>query len=190
MKQVFFIIGGPGSGKGTQCKLLEKKINFTHINVGEILRNERNKKNINSIIINRYIDNGLILPSHITVKLIIEEINKSHFDIILLDGFPRNIDNLKYWNNLKLNLNTNCILFSCDENILIKRLIKRSKNSNRKDDNLEIILKRIKIYNDNQEKLLKYLNETINYNTIDTSRNIYTINEELYQSVTKYISPN
>ena len=36
--QVIFVLGGPGSGKGTQCRLLKEKYNFGHMSVGAILR--------------------------------------------------------------------------------------------------------------------------------------------------------
>ncbi|ETW51859.1 hypothetical protein PFUGPA_00097 [Plasmodium falciparum Palo Alto/Uganda] len=31
---VIFMLGGPGSGKGTQCKLIQEKFDFTHISAG------------------------------------------------------------------------------------------------------------------------------------------------------------
>ncbi len=40
---VIFILGGPGSGKGTQCQLLNEKHNFHHLSAGDLLRAERKK---------------------------------------------------------------------------------------------------------------------------------------------------
>ena len=37
---VFFILGGPGAGKGTQCALLSKDYGFIHLSAGELLRDE------------------------------------------------------------------------------------------------------------------------------------------------------
>lgn len=37
----FFVLGGPGSGKGTLCSdLLKAKTNFVHLSAGELLRKE------------------------------------------------------------------------------------------------------------------------------------------------------
>jgi len=37
---IIWIIGGPGSGKGTQCDNIVAKYDFTHLSSGELLRNE------------------------------------------------------------------------------------------------------------------------------------------------------
>jgi adenylate kinase family enzyme len=37
-KRVVFILGGPGSGKGTQCDLIVKKFNYVHLSAGDLLR--------------------------------------------------------------------------------------------------------------------------------------------------------
>lgn len=37
---IIFILGPPGSGKGTQCSLLTQKLNILHLSAGELLRNE------------------------------------------------------------------------------------------------------------------------------------------------------
>jgi adenylate kinase family enzyme len=39
-KKLIFVLGGPGSGKGTQCQRLKQDFNFCHISVGELMRNE------------------------------------------------------------------------------------------------------------------------------------------------------
>ncbi len=36
--KVIFILGGPGSGKGTQCELIVKKYNYIHLSAGDLLR--------------------------------------------------------------------------------------------------------------------------------------------------------
>ena len=40
-KKVIFILGGPGSGKGTQCELIVKKYHYVHLSAGDLLREER-----------------------------------------------------------------------------------------------------------------------------------------------------
>lgn len=38
--KILFVLGGPGSGKGTQCDNLVNKFGFKHLSAGELLRNE------------------------------------------------------------------------------------------------------------------------------------------------------
>ncbi|CRG93367.1 UMP-CMP kinase, putative [Plasmodium gallinaceum] len=72
---VIFMLGGPGSGKGTQCKLIQEKFDFIHISAGDCLReylikcekNEVNKKH--QSIVEDCINNGKIVPVNITLEL-------------------------------------------------------------------------------------------------------------------------
>ena len=36
--KVIFVLGGPGSGKGTHCTVLKERYHFLHLSVGDILR--------------------------------------------------------------------------------------------------------------------------------------------------------
>lgn len=63
-KKVVFILGGPGSGKGTQCDLIVKKYNYVHLSAGDLLREER--RTVGSQygeVIQKRIDEGKIVPS-------------------------------------------------------------------------------------------------------------------------------
>ena len=68
--------------------------------------------------------------------------------IFLIDGYPRNQDNIDGWNevfgdNYKL---VSSIILGCDEAALEKRLLERAKSSGRSDDKSEVIKKRFKVY--------------------------------------------
>ena len=51
----------------------------------------------NGALINKYIENGEIVPVEITVKLLLQAMKKSPSNNFLIDGFPRNADNLQGW---------------------------------------------------------------------------------------------
>lgn len=78
---LLFILGPPGSGKGTQCTLLADYYNIKHISAGDLLRKEMSKE-ISEFknIINHHIYNGSIVPVEITCSLIEQEI-KNHYEI-------------------------------------------------------------------------------------------------------------
>ena len=69
-------------------------------------------------------------------------------NIFLIDGYPRNQDNIDGWNevfgdNYKL---ITSIILGCDEEQLEKRLLGRAKTSGRSDDKVDVIKKRFKVY--------------------------------------------
>lgn len=68
---VFFVLGGPGSGKGTQSKLIQEYFGFHHMSAGDLLRAERqNKDSEHGKLIEEYMVQGTIVPCEITVKLL------------------------------------------------------------------------------------------------------------------------
>lgn len=68
---VIFMLGGPGSGKGTQCELFRDHFKFHHLSAGDLLRAERKKEGSeNGALIQKYIDEGKIVPSQITIALL------------------------------------------------------------------------------------------------------------------------
>ena len=44
--EVIFVLGGPGSGKGTQCEMMIKEFGFGHLSTGDLLRAEQNKNGL------------------------------------------------------------------------------------------------------------------------------------------------
>ena len=56
-------LGGPGSGKGTQCEKLVDKYGFTHLSTGELLRNELSSESERSKLIRDIMERGDLVPS-------------------------------------------------------------------------------------------------------------------------------
>jgi UMP-CMP kinase len=143
---VVFVLGNPGSGKGTQCEKIAQTFGFVHLSAGDLLRAERNSDSKDGELIENYIKNGKIVPVEITINLIkkaMETSGKRHF---LIDGFPRNEDNYDGWlrhmdgvADVKF-----VLLLECPEEVCLKRAMKRGQG--RSDDNLESFKKRISSY--------------------------------------------
>lgn len=180
---IYFVLGGPGSGKGTQCKLLENHLDCKHISAGDLLRKEKLKDTPKSIIINDLINNGQIVPSYITIELILSEIKDSTNEIILLDGFPRNFENLDTWMKLNNEIKYKCLYFDCEDEVLIKRLIERGKTSARSDDNIDIITKRLETYHNSTKPVIDYFTEKKLIHKINTNRDINIILNDLLKII-------
>jgi UMP-CMP kinase len=94
---VVFVLGGPGSGKGTQCTRIVSEFGFVHLSAGDLLREEVVSGSKNGGMIATMIKNGEIVPSVVTVNLLKNAIEKSGKDRFLVDGFPRNEENNASW---------------------------------------------------------------------------------------------
>ena len=147
--KVIFIVGPPGVGKNTQCDKLVEKYKFIHFGAGDLLREEAKKDTQEGKLVNSLISDGKIVPVKITCSLIKKAMDENGKDkIFLIDGYPRNQDNIDGWNevfgdNYKL---ITSIILGCNEEQLEKRLLERAKSSGRNDDKIEVIKKRFKVY--------------------------------------------
>jgi len=79
---------------------LKEDFGFTHLSAGDLLREEQKLGGSNAQLIDMYIKDGKLVPSELIVKLIRKEFLKNDMKgKYLLDGFPRNEENLKGWND-------------------------------------------------------------------------------------------
>ena len=88
---VVFVLGPPGSGKGTQCSKIQSNLGFIHLSAGDLLRAERQRKGSEfGELIETHIKNGSIVPVEITCKLI-ENVSSAHknMDECYFDIFRR-----------------------------------------------------------------------------------------------------
>ena len=157
-------MGPPGVGKGTQANIIKDTYNIPHLSTGEILRNEIEVKSDIGLIAKNYIDDGLLVPDNILLKIIENNISGANSNNgYILDGFPRNLQQVENLNDLinKLDHTIDIVIsLTADEDELITRLIKRSEESGRSDDTADIISKRQKVYWKQTAPIIAYYKKT------------------------------
>ncbi|CAD8125554.1 unnamed protein product [Paramecium sonneborni] len=179
---VYFILGGPGSGKGTQCELLSKNLNFIHLSAGQLLRNAISNSSQHKTTIENCINNGRIVPSEVTISLLdkaIFENDKS--DTFLIDGFPRNYENMINWIELmdhKINFQS-VIHIICSKQTMIERIQERSKTSGRSDDNLQTLQKRFITFQNDTQKIIDHYRDLNQLIEINGDNSIEIVQEEI-----------
>ena len=123
------MLGGPGSGKGTVCSRLVNEHGFAHLSAGDLLREERDSGSENADLINKICLAGKLVPVEITVNLIKKAMKKQGWNSkkFLIDGFPRNQDNVDGWNRvLASEADVKFVLFlECSQDKMIERIQKR-----------------------------------------------------------------
>ncbi len=150
IKSLILIIGAPGSGKTTDADIIAKKNSdrMAHFSTGELLRQEVNSGSKLGEIINEKISAGNLVPVNIAVETILKAIDSSNKDIIIIDGFPRSVEQMMELEkellsnkNIKLTM-----VFEVQVSIETakKRVLGRSRGD---DDKEEIFINRMKIYN-------------------------------------------
>jgi len=149
---VVYILGGPGSGKGTQSTHLVQDYGFKHLSAGDLLREEQDREGSEyGQMIKDYIKDGEIVPMDVTVKLIKNAMQRqldsgeAKDKRFLIDGFPRKMDQAEFFEQTVCP--SSCTVFlDCPEDVMNERLLNRGKTSGRADDNAESIKKRFKTF--------------------------------------------
>lgn len=171
---VVFVLGGPGAGKGTQCDKIVEQFNFVHLSAGDLLRQERSRPGSEfGELIEDHIKQGKIVPVEITCKLLEKEMHSKGGNKFLIDGFPRNQDNLLGWEKTmsdKVRLRF-VLFFDCSDEVCRGRCLGRGiAGSGRSDDNEESLRKRIVTYVNETKPIIKHYEELNLVRTIDASR--------------------
>ncbi len=127
-KSCLLFFGAPGSGKGTQSEVLEKKHNFKHISTGDIFRENLKKETHLGIEAKKFIDAGNLVPDDVTLKMLKSAIQETTQNSFIIDGFPRNLNQARQLEVLseELNFNIKSVVFlEVPDEVLFERLTGR-----------------------------------------------------------------
>lgn len=161
--RTLLILGAPGSGKGTQGKVLGSIPRFHHLACGDVFRSLDTRTSIGQKFVS-YSSRGELVPDDVTVELwrnnIVQRVDSHQFkpeiDFLVLDGIPRNVEQAKHMEQdievLKV------FHLSCpDRTELARRLRKRALKDNRFDDaNETVIQQRFATYEAETKPILDY----------------------------------
>jgi len=120
------LLGGPGSGKGTQAELLQERLGITHVASGDLFRENINNQTELGLLAKGYIDQGQLVPDEVTISMIQDRLQKPDVeDGILFDGFPRTIPQAEALEKLLAEFNRKIdvvINLSVSEDEIVRRL--------------------------------------------------------------------
>ena len=163
MKKLFLIIGAPGSGKTTDAELIAAKHeNITHYSTGDMFRAEILSGSQRGQIIDTYVSAGNIVPIDIAIETIIGAIKKAPTPIVVIDGYPRSVEQMLELDNYLINEKevelVNVIEIEVSQNTAFQRVLGRAADADvvRADDNEEVFLNRMKLYIEPLEEIQNY----------------------------------
>lgn len=161
--RTLLLFGAPGSGKGTQGKILGTIPNFYHCSCGDVFRNLTIDSPLGRVFV-EYSSKGQLVPDEPTIQLWRQNIDAQtrlgrfnpEKDTLLLDGIPRNPNQARMLDDT---LDVRGIFYlSCpDMGKLVERLQRRALRENRLDDaNLTVIRDRLETYERDTKPVLEY----------------------------------
>lgn len=187
--RTILLFGAPGSGKGTQGKILGSVPNLFHFACGDAFRNLRIEDAMGRLFI-EYSSKGQLVPDEATIALWAKNIKASTVDgefdpvrdTLILDGIPRNVSQARV---LRDTIDVKAVFFlSCsDQSKMIERLQRRALRENRLDDaNLEVIKKRLETYELETKAVLDFYGPEL-VHTIDATQAPINVLREILDTI-------
>lgn len=183
---VVFVLGGPGAGKGTQCRRIAEGFRYVHFSMGDLLRQERSCPEFGEVINDRIMQ-GKDVPSDVVVKVLMKAIE--HEDNwkrgrFLIDGFPRDLAQIEAFNKImgKKVVVKSCLYLDAAESTLERRLLALADSEHaRDDDTVEIIHKRVQNYRKEVCPVQEYFQYEGLFERIDANRDIDKVWHDVQQ---------
>ena len=166
--RTILMFGAPGSGKGTQGKVLGGLPGFYHLACGDVFRNLNTNSELGKVFL-EYSSQGKLVPDNFTVDLWVDYVHRQvrghHFnpdeEILVLDGIPRNRHQAEMMEP-HIDVMLMICLEAADENALVTRMRRRALHENRLDDaNEDVIRQRFREYEAETAPVLGYYPEEL-----------------------------
>lgn len=200
MTKVILLMGAPGSGKGTQGALISKSLSIPHLSTGDVLRVMAKEDNVEGRELNEFMSEGKMIPSDVMNKVLKHCLKKEKYkDGYILDGYPRTLEQLRYFEN-NISKEFVVLFFDLDEEIAFKRITGRfscagcgklynkfyfqPKESGRcdvcdhmqfnfrADDQEDVIINRFKEFQINTKPVIQQLSDKKNFFIIEAAKSM------------------
>jgi len=190
MKNLFLIIGAPGSGKTTDAEIIAKdNENIAHFSTGELLRAEVASGSELGKIIGVRMNAGELVPVKVALDTIVKAIKNSTCNTILIDGYPRSDEQmmgldevLKHENDINL---ASVIEVEVSHQTAKDRVLGRARGD---DDSIEVFKNRMTVYTKPLKDIQNfYLKKNI-LHKISGEKDIDSVVEEMSRFIKSKIS--
>lgn len=187
--RTILLFGAPGSGKGTQGKILGSIPHFFHCACGDVFRNLTIENELGRTFI-EYSSRGELVPDDVTIRLWRQSIEASQAthrfrperDMLVLDGIPRSPRQAEI---LRDTLDVRAVFnLACSDNTkMVERLQRRALRENRLDDaNLEVIKRRLETYDLETKPVLDYYGPKLVHN-IDSTQTPVNVLRDILRTI-------
>ena len=176
---IVFVIGGPGCGKGTQCKRIIKNFGYQSFSTGDLLRQYIKDKKDGYEEIDNQMKEGKLISSETLMKVLKSYVVNSRNKKILVDGYPRNQENIDVWEKeMKDDANVRAALYIEVSNEEMKKRI-LGRNEGRADDNEATIAKRLDTFEKETKPIVSYFEKKGILIKIDGMKTVDQISEDI-----------
>ncbi|MBQ6110285.1 MAG: nucleoside monophosphate kinase [Alphaproteobacteria bacterium] len=177
--KIIVLMGGQGAGKGTHAKNLVAQKGFKYIEVGAILRDLPAESPMKQIMAR-----GELVPSSELFKIISAAIDSNGKSDMILDGFPRNVEQAQWlvqqyvYDESPYDLHV--LHLSLPENVMLERIANRVKEGGGRADDTDVavVKKRLECFKRETIPAIEFLENVkgIHFYTVDVSSKDFATN--------------
>lgn len=180
---IIFFIGPQGSGKGTQAKILAKRLGFFYWENGAILRQIAKEESETGKQVKNLVDNGILLTDDLMFQVAQEKLDSLPKNQgVIFDGLPRRTAQAeRLLNMLKQQGRNNflTLLIDLPKEECVKRMLHRAEVEGRADDTLEKIELRLSQYEKDTVPMIDYLKSGSKFISIDGMPAVETVTNNI-----------
>ena len=182
------LFGPPGSGKGTQSEKVIAKYGLVHISTGDLLREEVAAQTELGKQAKEIMEKGELVSDQIVIGMIRNKIEEHQNGAgFIFDGFPRTVEQARELRKALTDYDERVgvmISLEVSREELVKRLLKRGKDTGRSDDNLETINNRIDVYNRQTIPVTYYYDKMHKHAAVEGTGSV----DKIFDRIVKVIS--
>jgi adenylate kinase len=207
--EVVIFLGPPGSGKGTQARLLSRALKIPLMGMGDLLRNEINAQTARGQNIQKAVDSGEMPDWSLVCDIFEETLTAIHANRIIFDGIPRNSFQVTEVMNIlqrRKAVVKRAVFLNVPEHILVQRIQQRFQCAQcgtsysikegdclvcticqgvnfvrRNDDQQESMNNRFRVYQESIGALVSYYQDMGVLLELDGTKNIDIIHQKIMQ---------
>lgn len=190
---VISLIGPSGSGKGTQARLLARKLGVPTISLGELMREEKEAGTPLGLKLAKYTDQGKFVPSKLLTEILAKRLTNSDCRKgFVLDGTPRKIEDIDLMTKVLEPYGQQIALvvhLDTSEQTTLSRIQQRIYSTLerggkvRADETLEAVKVRLAEYDRQIAEILAYYQKLGRLARIDNEGTIEEVSEAVWQTV-------
>ena len=189
MSNIIFF-GPPGAGKGTQAKIISEYLNVSHLSTGDILRKKLLENDNLANELKKIMASGNLVSDDILNSIVSLRLSKETTKGFILDGYPRTLHQSEFLNKFLSGTSSRInYIFNIQINFetLKSRILKRSSEESREDDNIDVIETRYNEYLNSTQKVSNFYKDkyTNKFFEIDGSLEIEEITQNIKQILKK-----
>ncbi len=174
------LIGIQGAGKSTQGNMLSEELGVPYLSSGHIFRQMAKSKSKLGRYLKETLNAGALVPDETTVEIVMQYLKRKEYENgFILDGFPRTVAQAEVFSNGEL-----VILLKVDDKEALWRISGRV--SDREDETLQAIRKRIELFHEKTEPVLDYYRERGKLIEVNGEQDINAVFKDVMKALKKY----